>query len=179
MEDNYNELLLRCASQDKQAFNELYSAFSPRIYSLLLKILRQDSIAEEVLQESFLKVWNSAASYSPTKGKAFTWVATISRNKALDKLRSFKSRPQEIEVTYEGLEFVSADNQPDDNTGQTQDFARLELCLEGLNQEQKVCILEAYYYGYTHQELSEKMDKPLGTIKAWIRRGLETLRDCM
>lgn len=179
MEDNYNELLLRCASQDTQAFNELYTAFSPRIYSLLLRILRQESIAEEVLQEAFLKVWDSAASYSPSKGKAFTWVATISRNKALDKLRSFKSRPQETEITYEGLEFVSEDNQPDDNTDQKQDIARLENCLDGLKDEQKECILQAYYYGYTHQELSVKMDKPLGTVKAWIRRGLETLRDCM
>lgn len=179
MEDNYNELLLRCASRDKQAFNELYTAFSPKIYSLLVRILRQESIAEEVLQESFLKVWNSAASYSPAKGKAFTWVATISRNKALDKLRSFKSRPKETEVTYEGLEFVSEDSQPDNSSEQFEEMARLENCLGELKHEQKECVLNAYYYGYTHQELSKKMDKPLGTVKAWIRRGLETLRDCM
>lgn len=180
MEDNYNELLMRCAThRDKDAFKQLYEQTSPRLYSLALGILKNKGMAEDMLQESYLKVWNSAKTYHPGKGKAITWMATVTRNKCLDKLRSLKSRPQETETVYEGAEFATVALEPDQLSTVDQGIGQLMKCLDELQVEQKECILLSYYQGYTHQELSEKMEKPLGTIKAWIRRGLEKIRVCM
>lgn len=181
MEDNYNELLIRCASphRDREAFQQLYTKTSPRLFSLALGLLKDKGMAEDILQESFLKIWNSANSYHQGKGKAITWMATVTRNKALDKLRSLNARPKETETVYEGVEFSAADLEPDKLSTLDEGLKQLMGCLDGLQPEQKECILLSYYQGYTHQELSEKMDKPLGTIKAWIRRGLEKIRVCM
>ena len=181
MEDNYNELLIRCASphRDRAAFKKLYESTSPRLFSLALGLLKNKGMAEEILQESFFKIWTSADSYHQGKGKAITWMATVTRNKALDKLRSLKVRPQETETVYEGVEFATADLEPDNLTMVDQDLQQLMDCLDGLQTEQKECILQSYYHGYTHQELSQNMHKPLGTIKAWIRRGLEKIRVCL
>jgi RNA polymerase sigma-70 factor (ECF subfamily) len=180
MEDNYNELLIRCAThRDSDAFKQLYDQTSPRLFSLALGILKNKGMAEDILQESYLKIWNSANTYHQGKGKAITWMATVTRNKCLDKLRSLKSRPQETETVYEGVEFAAATLEPDELSSVDQGLGQLMSCLEELQAEQKECILLSYYQGYTHQELSEKMEKPLGTIKAWIRRGLEKIRVCM
>lgn len=179
MEDNYNELLLRCANKDRKAFKQLYQACSPRLYSLALRFLKQSGLAEEIVQESFLKIWNSAHLYNPQKGRAMTWMATITRNKSLDKIRMLKARPQETETVYEGADFASDDLQPDDFTAIDQGVSGMMKCLDTLHPHQKECILLSYYHGYTHQELAEKLNKPLGTIKAWIRRGLEKLRVCL
>ncbi|MEE9352433.1 MAG: sigma-70 family RNA polymerase sigma factor [Thiotrichaceae bacterium] len=181
MEDNYNELLIRCASphRDQNAFKQLYESTSPRLYSLALGLLKNKGLAEEILQESFFKIWSSADSYHQSKGRAITWMATVTRNKALDKLRSLKVRPQETETVYEGIEFAAADLEPDNLTTVDQGLKQLMDCLDDLQTEQKECILMSYYHGYTHQELAVKMDKPLGTVKAWIRRGLEKIRVCL
>ncbi len=181
MEDNYNELLLRCASphRDRDAFKQLYEMTSPRLFSLALGLLKHRGLAEETLQEAYLKIWNSANTYHQGKGKAITWMATVTRNKALDKLRSLKARPQETESVYEGAEFAAADLQPDSLITVDQGVKSLMDCLNELQPEQKECILLSYYQGYTHQELAERLDKPLGTVKAWIRRGLEKVRVCL
>jgi RNA polymerase sigma-70 factor (ECF subfamily) len=179
MEDNCNELLLRCAQRDNIAFRKLYEVTSPRLYSVALRLLKKESLAEEILQEAFIKIWNSAGSYRVEKGKAITWMATITRNKALDKLRALKTRPQETETQYEGLDFISKDVQPDRLTGMDEELKQLINCLDELQPEQKECILMSYYYGHTHQELSDKLDRPLGTVKAWIRRGLAKLKLCL
>jgi RNA polymerase sigma-70 factor (ECF subfamily) len=179
MEDNYNELLLRCVDKDRKAFQELYKACSPKLYSLALRFLKRSGLAEEILQESFLKIWNSAHLYNPHKGKAMTWMATITRNKSLDKLRTLKAKPQETETVYEGADFASIEMEPEDFTAIEQDVGGLMKCLDELQPEQKECILLSYYYGHTHQELAVKLNRPLGTVKAWIRRGLEKLRVCL
>ena len=179
MEDNNNDLLLRSAGGDRSAFRELYESCSPKLYSLALRLLQQPGLAEEIVQESFFKIWSSAGSYDPKKGKAITWMATVTRNKALDKLRALKARPQETESVYEGLDFASVDLEPDNMTSVDQSMDGLMTCLGELQPEQKECILLSYYYGHTHQELSESLNKPLGTVKAWIRRGLEKLRVCL
>lgn len=172
---------MRCASphRDREAFKQLYELTSPRLFSLVLGLLKQRSLAEETLQEAYLKIWNSANTYHQGKGKAITWMATVTRNKALDKLRSLKARPQETETVYEGIEFTAPDLRPDSLTTVDEGLKSLMDCLEELQAEQKECILLSYYQGYTHQELAEKMDKPLGTVKAWIRRGLEKIRVCL
>ncbi len=179
MEDQFAELLTRCAKQDQVAFKQLYQEASPKLYSLALRLMQKPELAEDVLQESFIKIWQKADTYNLQKGKALTWMATVTRNKALDKLRSLKLKSKEMDIQYEGLDFASTDLEPDHQEDLSQEMQRLRECLKQLQPSQRECILLSYYYGHTHQELSEKLNKPLGTVKAWIRRGLETLKPCL
>lgn len=179
MQDLYEELLQKSADGDQQAFRRLYELTSPKLMSLCLRLMKTEALAEEVLQEGFIKVWENAATYSPGKGRVMTWMSTVIRNKGLDKLRSLKSRPVETEIEYEGLAFASDETSPDSLQHLSQDLQLLMRCLDNLKPDQRRCILLSYYYGHTHQELSTHLKKPLGTIKAWIRRGLEELRPCL
>jgi RNA polymerase sigma-70 factor (ECF subfamily) len=179
MEDKYADLLRQCAIKDQIAFKQLYEETSPKLLSLCLRLLQDKQLAEDVLQEGFIKIWDKAETYAPGKGKAMTWMATVVRNKALDKLRSLKTKAAETEIQYEGLEFASTDLQPDSLENLSQDIQGLMECLKRLKPAQRECILLSYYYGHTHQELSDQLKKPLGTVKAWIRRGLEDLRPCL
>lgn len=179
MEDIYAELLQKTATGDQLAFKKLYELTSPKLMSLCLRLMKTEALAEDVLQEGFIKVWEKAESYSSTKGKALTWMSTVIRNKGLDKLRSLKTKASETDIQYEGIEFASPDLKPDDLENLSQDVKGLLNCLDQLKPDQRNCILLSYYYGHTHQELAEKLDKPLGTIKAWIRRGLEEIRPCL
>lgn len=179
MEDIYAELLQKTAQGDQLAFKKLYELSSPKLMSLSLCLMQAEALAEDVLQEGFIKIWDKADSYVPGKGKAMTWMSTVIRNKGLDKLRSLKTKAAETEIQYEGLEFASADLEPDRLENLSQDVKGLMACLDRLKPDQRECILLSYYYGHTHQELADKLDRPLGTIKAWIRRGLEDLRPCL
>ena len=178
MEDQLSELLLRCAKQDQIAFKQLYQLSSPKLYSVALHILHKPELAEDVLQESFIKIWKKVDTYHVHKGKAITWMTTITRNKAFDTLRRLKVRPKEIAIQYEGLGFASTELEPDHQEDLIQDIHRLLGSLKLLQPTQRECILLSCYYGYTHEELSEQLNVPLGTAKAWIRRGLETIRPC-
>lgn len=146
---------------------------------MALRLLRQRELAEDILQESFLKIWNSAKLFTPTKGTAITWMITVTRNKALDKLRALKSRPQEIESEYEGIDFAVVTQEPDAEAALGEDVGLLMCCIKDMKTEQRECLLLAYYYGYTHVELAEKMNKPLGTVKAWVRRGQEKIQGAL
>ncbi len=146
---------------------------------MALRLLRQRELAEDILQESFLKIWNSAKLFTPTKGTAITWMITVTRNKALDKLRALKSRPQEIESEYEGIDFAVVTQEPDAEAALGEDVSLLMCCIKDMKTEQRECLLLAYYYGYTHVELAEKMNKPLGTVKAWVRRGQEKIQGAL
>ena len=178
--DQLNELLIRCGNRDADAFKQLYNSSSPRLYALCKRLMRDDELAEDVLQEGFVKIWNNAASFVTGRGSAMTWMTTIVRNQALDKLRMAKSRPvlaQEGE--YETLEFASSELAPDSLKELSDDTQQLLHCMNQLKPEQRECIMAAFYYGNTHDELAEKLSRPLGTVKAWIRRGIEQLRHCL
>ena len=177
--DLYRDLLLRCAEQDKQAFQQLYEICSPKLYTVALRLLNQKEMTEDILQEVFLKIWNSANLFNPNKGTAITWMITVTRNKALDKLRALKSRPQEIESEYESIDFSAVTRGPDAEVTLGEDMSLLMGCIQGMKEEQRECLLLAYYYGYTHVELAEKMNKPLGTVKAWVRRGQEKIQGAL
>jgi len=179
MEDIYAELLQKTAAGDQLAFKKLYELSSPKLMSLSLRLMQTEALAEDVLQEGFIKIWDKAHTYAPGKGKAMTWMSTVIRNKGLDKLRSLKTKAAETEIQYEGLEFASIDLEPAEMEGLSQDVKGLMDCLDRLKPDQRECILLSYYYGHTHQELAVKLGRPLGTIKAWIRRGLEDLRPCL
>lgn len=173
-------LLVRCKSKDEAAFESLYRLTSAKLYGVLYQLLRQEELAEDVMQEAYIKIWNSAPSYNKSKGKAITWMITIARNKGIDRLRSMRVRPESNEERMDNSDvLLSEDPDPTQLTHLGQDVHRLTECLKHLSEEQQQCILMSFYYGYTHQELSTKLDRPLGTVKAWVRRGLDKLRDCL
>ncbi len=178
--EQLNELLIRSANRDASAFNQLYRLAAPRLYALCKRLMRDDELAEDVLQEGFVKIWNNAGVFAARRGSAMTWMTTIVRNQALDKLRMAKSRPVLAdEGEYETLDFASPDLSPDSLKALSDDTQQLLRCMNKLKAEQRECIMQAFYYGNTHDELASKMNRPLGTVKAWIRRGIEQLRGCL
>ena len=171
-------LLERCAKRDERALEELYRLTSARLFGVALRLLRQEPLAEEVLQEAFLKIWRNAARYSSELGAPLTWLTSIVRNEALDTLR--RRRVREDHETPEPARFADLIPDPAAAVELGLDDARLLLdCLERLEPLARDCIVRAYCEGYSHDELSAAHDRPLGTVKSWIRRGLVSLRSCL
>lgn len=170
------DLLARVALRDRRAFSALYDATAPQVMGLLMGMLRRRDIAEDVLQDTYVKVWHRAADYHPQRGQVNTWIASIARYAAIDALRAEKVRqPDATDVdaladdgaVTEGLaESVSEED-------------RLRHCINTLSGDQRQTISLAFFRGFTHEELAAEMAIPLGTIKAWVRRGLRKLRECL
>lgn len=179
MKDNEEQLaslLARIKLRDQKAFKQFYQLISPQLFALLLKMLQQHSLAEDALQEVFIKIWNKAEQYNTKKGSIIVWAYSITRYHALDKLRQNSTLQQldtnlqlnEEENTYE-KDFLT----------DYADASELEYCIKQLKTEARESILLAYYHGYTHKELSEYLQKPIGTVKSWISRSLIFLKQCL
>lgn len=164
-------LLAAVAAGDTAAFARLYRLTSAKLYAIALRILKKESLAQDCLQETYLGIWRQAASYRAERAAAQTWLSVITRNRALDMLR--RQKHDLLQESVE-LEELMAPTAIDPVTG-----IALEHCLQRLGQERADCIRLAYLEGLTHPELAARLDLPLGTVKTWIRRGLETLRKCL
>jgi RNA polymerase sigma factor (sigma-70 family) len=167
---------------DALAFRQLYDATSPKLFGFALRILNKRELAEEVLQESFIRVWSSASTYEPALSSPLTWLTTIVRNKAFDLLRK-QEDVEEIDAETFDKEIMNAleshEPGPVDALQLSSDARALAHCfsmLEGLHRQ---AIALAYYHDLSHSEIAERMKLPIGTMKTWIRRGLESLRRCM
>lgn len=171
-------LLERCAERHEAAFEELYGLCSAQLNGVLLRILKIEAVAEEALQESFVKIWENAGSYTREAGTPNAWMNSIARHQALDVLRRRGSREN-----YESADLVSLiDATPDAAKPpheMSADAQLLLMCLERLPESARDCIVRAYCEGYSHEELSAANGAPLGTVKSWIRRGLVSLRRCV
>lgn len=159
-------LLEQTARGDVEAFHALYTLANRRLYSIILRILRDHALAEDALQEAFLKVWRKAARYDPLAGAPLAWMAVIARNTALDFARSVKPHVELNDSDLEDLSVETAD--PPD--------ARLEASLKELPAEQANALVLIHTYGFSHSELAAHLGVPLGTVKSWVRRGTESLR---
>lgn len=175
--DQLAALLARCALKDQQALATLYKLTSAELYAVLLRILKNKTLAEETLQEAYMNIWKKADTYHHQKGEPMAWIVSIARYRALDILRQQKTRQQyedlyEIEKTIQSPQF--------DETITDQDEAVvLGECLDRLQTDARRSVVMAYCEGYTHQELSEHLGKPIGTVKSWIRRSLKHLQECI
>ena len=180
-------LVARVALRDQAAFKQLYDATVRCLLAIVVRLLRDQAWAEEVVQEAYVGIWNSAQSYSPLKAQPMTWLMTIARNKAMDALRSTTSERATMvrKAPAEDDEDDTLVNVADETAGPLQqlveriDAVRLRHCLQGLDAAQRQAIALAFYDGLTHSELAEHMRQPLGTVKAWVRRGLERLKPCL
>jgi RNA polymerase sigma factor (sigma-70 family) len=180
-------LMYRVALRDQAAFKQLYDATSHCLLGIVMRMLRERAWAEDVLQEIYVSVWNTAPNYSAVKSQPMTWLMTIARHRALDALRSTRTERQ-----HRVRQAPSADDDdngvpdvPDQRSGpldqllHSAEAERLRHCLQGLDPTQRQAIALAFYDGLTHTELALHMHQPLGTVKAWVRRGLERLRPCL
>lgn len=165
-----HELLANTAAGDRQAFSALYDRLSPRVYGLVLHVLRNQPDAEDVLQETFFQVWSNAGRYDPEKCPPEGWVLMIARCRALDRLR----RRRASLAAPDDLPDASA---PDSPLERLEDAAAVTAALARLPGEQREAIRLAFYEGFTHDQISRRLGLPLGTVKTRIRLGIIRLRD--
>jgi RNA polymerase sigma-70 factor (ECF subfamily) len=170
------QLLMRVASGDRAAFGSLYDRFCRPLYSLALKMLANETEAQDLLQEVFLSVWNKASTFDPARGTAFSWVVTQVRNRAIDRLRSYRRRGELIDAfgpdIDSGLEVRSASQ----NAESSERARDIHGAMEQLTPEQRQVLRLAYFEGLTQVEIAEKLNQPLGTIKARAHRAMARLR---
>ncbi|MGA7576077.1 MAG: sigma-70 family RNA polymerase sigma factor [Terriglobales bacterium] len=175
------ELLAGIARRDSEALLALYRKYSSRVFSLIYRILDDRAAAEEVLQDTFYRLWDRSHLYHPEKGQLISWLLTVARNLALDRKRK-ESRRAESSVFLTGEESggFDLDTLPDMAAVEDPDLNRtLRRVMQELPAEQKAAIELAYFEGLTHQELSVRLGESLGTVKTRIRLGLSKLRKAM
>jgi len=177
-DDEIKELVARIANNDSVAFQEFYGSHVGLLYSTIYRVLNDHRDTQDVLQEVCLQLWMKASLYEPSKGKPLTWITTMARNRAIDRLRS-KKRRTKLNSGYE--ERLSREDCVAENLGlsnltrsETQDTVR--EAVGGLSDDQREAIELTYFGGLTQQETAERLGEPLGTVKARIRRGIIKLR---
>lgn len=169
--ETLNSLITATAREDRLAFAELYRLTSPRLFGIARRLLRRDADASDVLQETYMRVWQRAAGFDAARGDAMAWLAGILRNAAIDRLRVHGR----TSAREEGLE--AADEQP--VREDTLDRLAIARCLGALALAERQIILLAVQQGFSHTEVSARLTMPLGTVKSHARRGLLKLRLCL
>jgi RNA polymerase sigma-70 factor (ECF subfamily) len=168
-------LLIRVGAGDRAAFRDLYSATSSRLFAICVSLLRDRARAEDAFQEGFTRIWEHAKSFDPDKGAALAWMTVVTRRVALSELRRRESTHKSFDDADADLPELAADLPEQDPIGK----ARLMHCLDRLDPERRRFVLLAYLHGYTHEELAHRFDRPLGTMKSFLFRGLADLRKCI
>ncbi len=168
-----DELVMALRNREKAGAEALYDMYSSSLYGIIFRIVQHEEIAEDLLQETFVRIWNSFSSYDASKGRLFTWMVNIARNISIDKTRSkdFRnsSKTEDIENNVLSLEMQS------DNSLNPETMGLKELVAK-LKPEQKIILDMVYFRGFTHAEVSEELDIPLGTVKTRLRNGIMSLR---
>lgn len=169
--------LARVATGDRVALRKIFDLTSAKLFGTCLRICRERQAAEDVLQEVYVTVWTRAGSFDPARASPITWLATIARNRSIDWQRSQRHA---MTAPVEAAEAI-ADPAPlaSDVIEQRHDTARLHTCLGELEEQSSQAIRSAFLDGITYAELAERASVPLGTMKSWIRRGLQRLKACL
>nr|WP_290983942.1 sigma-70 family RNA polymerase sigma factor [Halomonas sp.] len=180
-EFDYVAVLARCARGDHDALHQLYSKEGAALLGVVIRIVKDRGMAEDIVHDACLNIWQRADSFDPAKGSARTWIFSIARHLALNAIRY---RDREVNVDHndpsefdhdETFQHASRVEEAYDwQTGQ-----RIDECLEQLETERRNCVLHAYVDGLSHAEIAAHTGAPLGTVKAWIKRSLLRLRECM
>lgn len=176
--EQLKKLLAASAQENQEAFAALYQQTAPYLLALAARIVSNKEQAEEVLQEAFVQIWYGAKDYDVSKGAVMAWLAGIVRHRALDMRRREISQQTRVEAAAREPEAVTL---PDTATKAhySYDLKAMLNCMESLQGTQKQSILMAYCYGYSHHEIADQLTVPLGTIKTWIRRGMQSVRECL
>ena len=169
------ELIRRTSRGDKAAFAALYKQTAAKLFGIALRITRHREVAEEVLQESFIAVWERASDYDLARGSAMSWLTTIVRHCAIDHSRRRAARPESRSTPATWLPALAASESADRGA----ELNALQRCLGELDEQPRRAVMLAYLYGLTREEIAAELAAPLGTIKSWIRRSLERLKRCL
>lgn len=174
--DHVAELLVRVADTDRAAFAELYDMLSPRAFGLIVRVLVDRAQAEEVLQEVFLEIWQSAGRFAPNKGQGRSWVLTIAHRRAVDRVRASQaSSDRDVRAGLRDLH--SQPEAVDDQAELRVEGRRVHHALAALPEAQREALTLAYFGGYSQSEIAALVGAPLGTVKTRIRDGLSRLRE--
>ncbi len=173
---NDQELIERLRRRDPDAMSDLYDRYSRVVYSVILRIVRNASVAEELVQESFLRAWNRGSDFDSTRGRIGPWLLTIARNRAIDYLRSTAGQQQATTFELVSSEKVSLFVNTEDRMVDQEQARRIRAAFSQLNENQRQVLELAYFEGLSQSEMAEKLGQPLGTIKTWVRTALTTLR---
>lgn len=174
--DALTTLLARVALRDRRAFGLLYQSASPKLFSVVLRILRDRVEAEEALQEVFIKVWQRAERYDPQQGAAMTWLATIARNHAIDMIRARKPQASELDAAFD---VASPEPGPEAMAINASEGTRIDGCMQTLEADRADAVRKAYVEGMSYRELADSYRIPINTMRTWLRRSLLKLRECL
>lgn len=171
------ELLAEIVRGDEEALAKLYDRYRSILFGLLLRIIHNRAEAEDVLQEVFVQVWQRAANFDETRGKPFTWLVTLTRSRAIDRIRALGSRERTLEQATRETEDVIFD--AEQNAILKQRGAVVRRALAELSDEQQRILKLAYFDGFSQSEIAEKLNSPLGTVKTGMRTGMIRLRELL
>lgn len=177
--ESVDALLVACAGGDPSAFTPVYDALGPVAYGASLGVLRDPDHAAEVTQEVMVEVWQTAARFDAARGSARTWVATLARRRAVDRVRSEQARRDRDQRETDLRTGLAARDVVVEDVEQRLEGSAVRRCLEGLTPTQREAVVVAYYGGLTYREVAEQLDAALPTVKSRIRDGLNRLRDCL
>jgi RNA polymerase sigma-70 factor (ECF subfamily) len=170
-------LINRVAMGDRSAFATLYTATSPRLFAVCLRILRDRTEAEEALQEVYIKVWQRAKTFASGAGNPLTWLAAIARHHSIDAMRARRPIADDIDEQYDLAD--DSTPTPEQNVAIADEGRRIDRCMETLDQSHARAVRRAYVEGLSYNELAEELKVPLNTVRTWLRRSLLKLRECL
>lgn len=175
--DEAGHLLVATAAGDREAFETLYRRTSPKLFGICLRLIPQRSEAEDVLQEIYVLVWNKASQFDPARARGTVWLAQVARHRAIDHLRA---RPGLRRLSLdEAPPLPSPQASPAEVTETRGTRQRIAHCIDQLEPSRGQLIRTAFFEGCTYEELAERSQTPLGTVKSWIRRSLAKLKVCL
>ncbi len=171
-------LMFKIIQQNQEALSALYDRYGAKVYGLAMYTLQHRELAEEVTQDVFLKVWDRAQSWDPQKGKLVSWLLTITRRQAIDVLRREKRTVQLTLTPVDDLTFLASEGEGRDPTGWMAK-PMVQNLLGELDENQRQAIWLAYFQGLSHQEIADRLQWPLGTVKTRLRAAMKRLRDAV
>jgi RNA polymerase sigma-70 factor, ECF subfamily len=174
---DYEAALFACARGERGALRDIYEYEASRLLGVAYRILRRHDLAEEVVHDAFLQIWQRSGTFNPIYGSARAWIYSIVRHRAINILRDTSRETAVEDAMLEDTLAVDAD--PLQDLSRMTEAAALQRCLAQLEPAKKMSLLLAYLDGYSHSQIARRLNAPLGTVKAWIRRGLQELRECL
>lgn len=170
-------LARRLHDRDAKVMGQIYDRYGRLVYSLIHRVVRDAGVAEDLTQETFLRIWNRAQAFDAKRGALGPWIVTVARNRAIDYLRSSDGRMASRSLELPAIEHPSRFTGMEDKALSMDRARRLKEAFEKLTPNQKTVIELAYYEGLSQTEMAERMQQPLGTVKTWVRAALKALRD--
>ena len=173
---NIENLILRVAMGDRAAFSNLYDATSAKLFGVCLRVLNNRAEAEDALQDVFVKIWQKSDRYAVNGYSPMTWLITLARNQSIDKLRARKAPAQDID---DMPDLTASGPNPEEAAIASSERAQIDFCLDQLDDSKSAAVRAAYLEGETYQDLADRFDVPLNTMRTWLRRSLQKLKECL